>query len=140
MTESPSLRTASAIITHDAMVEFAQHYDPQPMHVDDEAAQAGFFGQLIASGWYTLCLSMRLIVESRPFGPECSMIGMRVSDVVFEQPVTAGTEIYVRIETLSERLSARTQRRYASLRLVTHRAQDDAVIARQQWDVMVVAD
>lgn len=46
------------------MVEFARRYDPQPMHLDDDAARASMFGQLSASGWFTACLWMRRWVEA----------------------------------------------------------------------------
>ncbi len=54
------LRTISA----DEMVAFARAFDPQPFHVDPEAAKATFFGGLVASGWHTAALTMRLMVES----------------------------------------------------------------------------
>ncbi len=44
--------------------EFAAKYDPQPFHLDEEAAAASFFKGLAASGWHTAALTMRLIVES----------------------------------------------------------------------------
>ena len=44
--------------------EFAAKYDPQPFHLDEEAANASFFKGLAASGWHTAALTMRLIVES----------------------------------------------------------------------------
>ena len=47
-----------------AIKEFAAKYDPQPFHLDEEAAKATFFGGLAASGWHTAALTMRLIVES----------------------------------------------------------------------------
>jgi acyl dehydratase len=43
---------------------FAAEFDPQPFHLDGEAAQKSFFGGLAASGWHTAALSMRLLVES----------------------------------------------------------------------------
>jgi len=43
--------------------EFAAKFDPQPFHLDDEAASAGFFGGLAASGWHVAALTMRLLVQ-----------------------------------------------------------------------------
>ena len=43
---------------------FARQFDPQPFHLDEEAAQATFFGGLVASGWHTAAVTMRLQVES----------------------------------------------------------------------------
>ena len=53
-------RTGSVTLTRDSIVEFARHYDPQSMHMDEQAAKAGFFGRLVASGWQTLGVTMRL--------------------------------------------------------------------------------
>jgi acyl dehydratase len=47
-----------------AIKEFAGKYDPQPFHLDEDAAKATFFGGLAASGWHTAALTMRLIVET----------------------------------------------------------------------------
>jgi acyl dehydratase len=44
--------------------EFAARYDPQPFHMDDAAARGALFGGLVASGWHTAAVSMRLQVES----------------------------------------------------------------------------
>jgi len=43
---------------------FAQQFDPQPFHTDEEAAKSTFFGGLAASGWHTAALTMKLLVES----------------------------------------------------------------------------
>src|SRR3954454_15477322 len=49
-------------VTRDDIVEFAKRFDPQPFHVDDEAAASGPYGGLIASGWHTASLFMGLFV------------------------------------------------------------------------------
>jgi acyl dehydratase len=53
----------SVVVTEEAIVEFATRYDPQPFHVDPEAAADSPFGGLIASGWQTCALFMRLLVD-----------------------------------------------------------------------------
>jgi len=50
-------------ITREEILEFARRYDPQPFHVDEEAADAGPFGGLAASGWHTAAVFMRLFVD-----------------------------------------------------------------------------
>ncbi len=54
----------SVSVTEDEIVEFARQYDPQPFHVDPEAAKESVFGGLIASGWHTGAMWMRLYVDS----------------------------------------------------------------------------
>jgi acyl dehydratase len=56
--------TASLKLTPDAIKAFAAAFDPQPFHLDEVAAEKSFFGGLVASGWHTACLTMRLLVTS----------------------------------------------------------------------------
>jgi acyl dehydratase len=53
----------SVDVTEGEIIEFAQHYDPQPFHVDPAAAVDGPFGGLVASGWHTTALFMGLFVR-----------------------------------------------------------------------------
>jgi acyl dehydratase len=55
-------------VSEDAVLRFAREFDPQPFHADPEAAAAGPFGGLIASGWHTAALSMGLYVRSQLLG------------------------------------------------------------------------
>jgi len=50
-------------VTEDEIIAFARHYDPQMMHIDRDLAAKGPFGELIASGWHTVGLTMRLVVD-----------------------------------------------------------------------------
>jgi acyl dehydratase len=54
----------STVVTEGAIIEFARQFDPQPFHVDPEAAKGSVFGGLIASGWHTGAMWMRLYVDS----------------------------------------------------------------------------
>lgn len=58
--------TATTLVTEEAIKEFAAKYDPQPFHLDDEAAKATLFGGLAASGWHTAAMTMHLNVSSGP--------------------------------------------------------------------------
>ena len=68
---------------------FAREFDPQPFHVDEEAARHTFFGGLVASGWHTAAMSMRLFVDSdiKPVG---GSIGAGGSDLSWPRPVRPG--------------------------------------------------
>ena len=50
--------------TREEIIAFASQFDPQPFHLDDEAAQASVFGALCASGWHTCSMAMRLMVTN----------------------------------------------------------------------------
>jgi acyl dehydratase len=56
--------TGSITIDAEAIKDFAARFDPQPFHLDEEAARKTFFGELVASGWHTAALTMRLLVTS----------------------------------------------------------------------------
>ena len=58
------LELGSVTVTEEEITEFASRYDPQPFHVDAEAAKAGPFGGLVASGWHTTALFMGLYVRA----------------------------------------------------------------------------
>ncbi|OYX10396.1 MAG: dehydratase [Rhizobiales bacterium 32-66-8] len=53
----------SHLFTREEIIAFAQAYDPQPFHLDEEAAKRTHFGGLVASGWHTAAMWMRLFVE-----------------------------------------------------------------------------
>jgi acyl dehydratase len=78
---------------------FAAEFDPQPFHLDDEAARATMFRGLAASGWHTAALTMRLLVESelRPAG---GIIGGRIDELHWPRPVRPGDELRVESEVL----------------------------------------
>ena len=54
----------SRMLDRAAIVDFATEFDPQPFHVDEEAAKQSIYGGLIASGWQTCCVYMRLLCDS----------------------------------------------------------------------------
>lgn len=58
------MTTGSVSIDADAIKAFAAQFDPQPFHLDEDAARTSFFGGLVASGWHTAALTMRLLVTS----------------------------------------------------------------------------
>ena len=53
-----------ACVEREEVIEFATRFDPQPFHIDEQAAQASMYGGLIASGWHTVALVMRMMVDS----------------------------------------------------------------------------
>lgn len=92
--------TPSMHVTESDIVAFAILYDPQPMHLDTDAASRGPFGGLIASGWHTVAIAMRLIVDARPFGGG-PVLGLGTDEVRWPKPVRPGHTIRVEIEILS---------------------------------------
>jgi acyl dehydratase len=76
-------------ISEDEIKQFAAKYDPQPFHLDDEAARQTIFRGLASSGWHTAAIAMRLAVETRPFGPH-PLIGLGVDGLRWMLPVRPG--------------------------------------------------
>ncbi len=61
--EGDSIELGSHQVTEASIVEFARAYDPQPFHVDPEQARSSIYGGLIASGWHTAGIYMRMLVD-----------------------------------------------------------------------------
>jgi len=62
-------RSGEVTVSKEDIIRFAAEYDPQPFHLDEEAAKKTILGGLAASGWHTAAIAMRLAASSRPFGP-----------------------------------------------------------------------
>jgi acyl dehydratase len=77
-------------VTADDIKAFAREFDPQPFHLDEKTAEAGFFHGLIASGWHTAAITMRLMVESMPMGS--GSIGASV-ELTWTRPVRPGERL-----------------------------------------------
>ena len=90
-------------IDADAITAFAAAFDPQPFHLDDEAARRTMFGGLAASGWHTAALSMRLCLAS-DFRPAGGILGIG-GELSWLKPVRPGDALRVEIEVIETRLS-----------------------------------
>ena len=99
LTVGQSRTTGPLTVTEAEIIEFAEQFDPQPFHVDPEAAQDSVFGGLIASGWHTAAMCMRMLVEG-PIDDEAGLGGKGVDELRWKQPVTPGTTLHVRREIL----------------------------------------
>ena len=83
-------------VTAEEIVAFAREFDPQPFHVDPEAARGSFFGGLVASGWHTAALTMRNFVDA---GVDLAggIIGAGMEYLRWPAPLPAGDTIRTRI-------------------------------------------
>jgi acyl dehydratase len=87
------------------IVTFARQFDPQPFHVDPQAAREGPFGGLIASGWHTCAVGMRLMVEQY-VGRTVSLGSPGIEDIRWLRPVRAGDTLSYSRTVLESRASA----------------------------------
>lgn len=93
-------------VTREEVIEFASKYDPQPFHLDDDAAAKTFFGRLSASGWHTAAMTMRLMVETMQQGEAQAGLGSPgVDELKWIKPVYPGDVLRVEMELLSKRRS-----------------------------------
>jgi acyl dehydratase len=76
---------------------FAKAFDPQPFHLDEEAAASSLFGGLAASGWHTAAMTMRLLVESVPLAG--GVIGAG-GEIAWPRPTRPGDVLTVESEVL----------------------------------------
>ena len=88
----------------DRMKAFAAEFDPQPFHLDEAAAADSVFGGLVASGWYTAALAMRLLIES-DFKVAGGLVGAGTEEMRWPRPVRAGDVLRVESEILDVRPS-----------------------------------
>jgi acyl dehydratase len=105
---------------------FAEQFDPQPFHLDAEAAKATFFGGLVASGWHTAAITMRLLVESGlPIAG--GLIGAG-GEITWHNPTRPGDVLQVESEVLELRPSrSRPDRGIATIRIETRNQRGDTV-------------
>ena len=91
-------------VTADDITGFAALYDPQPFHLDEEAARGSAFGGLAASGWHTAAMTMRMLVES-DFWPAGGIVGAGMDELRWPRPVRPGDELRIETEILEVRPS-----------------------------------
>ena len=91
-------------IDENRIKSFASEFDPQPFHLDAAAAQHTIFQGLVASGWHTAAVTMRLLVESelRPAG---GIVGAGLDELRWPRPVRPGDELNIECEVLEVRPS-----------------------------------
>lgn len=86
-------------VTRDEIVAFARKFDPQPFHVDEDAARASPYGGLIASGWHTMAMCMRMMVDGYIRGTE-SMGSPGIDELRWLKPVRPGDVLRLRQEVV----------------------------------------
>ena len=86
-------------VTEAEILEFAEKYDPQPFHTDPEAAAESMYGGLIASGWHTAAMLMRMFVDG--FLSETAALGSPgIDELRWRAPVRPGDTLSARIEVV----------------------------------------
>ncbi|MFF1920452.1 MaoC family dehydratase [Streptomyces sp. NPDC058221] len=94
----------SLVVTEQEIIGFAAQFDPQSFHLDPAAAKNGPFGGLIASGWHTVALMMKLFAEHY-LSTVASLGSPGVDELRWLEPVRPGDRLHLRVHTLDTRLS-----------------------------------
>jgi len=115
-------------VTEAEIIEFADQYDPQWFHTDPErAAEQSMYGGLIASGWHTASMSMRLLVEC--FLDEAATLGAKgVDELRWHKPVQPGDRLSVRAAVEAKTVDS-DRRGTIRLRVETSTADDEVVFS-----------
>jgi acyl dehydratase len=131
-----SFRSGSVRVELEAIKTFAAQFDPQPFHLDEEAAKTSLFGRLVASGWYTASLTMRITVDS-DFKIAGGAIGLGVDEIRWPRPVYPGDELHVESEILELRPSrSNPERGIVKMRSATIN-QNGEVVMQQTTNLIV---
>jgi acyl dehydratase len=88
--------------TESQIIDFALHYDPQPFHINREAAAQSAMGGLVASGFHTLAFSFRLFID-QGWLRACSIGGAGLSEVRWIRPVRPGDTMRGRVTVIDSR-------------------------------------
>lgn len=99
-----ALAFGSITVEEAEIIDFARRFDPQPFHTDREAARQSIYGNLIASGWHTAGLMMRLLVEHY-LSPGASLGSPGVDELRWLKPVRPGDVLSVRVTVLEAAVS-----------------------------------
>jgi acyl dehydratase len=114
-------------VERECIKAFAAEFDPQPFHLDEDAARRTIFGGLAASGWHTAALTMRLLVQSE-FKPAGGIVGAGFDEFRWPLPVRPGDELSVESEVLEVRASkSRPNQGVIKVRTTTRNQKGEAV-------------
>jgi len=119
--------------TREAIIAFATQFDPQPFHLDEEAARASVFGALCASGWHTCSMAMRLMVDH--FLVDSSSMGSPgLENIQWHKPVLPGDTLHLQVRITDTR-PMRSRPHVGMVRMVWEmsRQGDEKVLTMKGW-------
>lgn len=102
-------------VTREEVLDFARKYDPQPFHLDDEAAANTHFGRISASGWHTCAMVMRMLVDNLTERKQAGLGSPGQDELRWHKPVYPGDVLRVETELL-EKTRSRSRPEMGSMR------------------------
>ena len=103
LTQGDRFKSATYEVTEEQIISFAREFDPQPFHLDSAVARQTMFQGLIASGWHTAAITMRLFVQTLNFAE--GAIGLGVDELRWPNAVRPGDALQVETEIVDLRVS-----------------------------------
>ena len=120
-------QTGRLRVEKEAIFAFARQFDPQPFHLDEDAALRSPFQGLAASGWHTAAMTMRLLVDGE-FRPAGGILGVGFDELSWPRAVRPGDELHAQSEVLEVRPSkSRHDRGMIRVRTTTFNQNNEAV-------------
>lgn len=95
-------RFGSYRVTREEVVDFARKYDPQPFHLDDEAAAQTHFGRVAASGWHTCAMTMAMVVEEMQTSAHAGLGSPGIDELRWLKPVYPGDTLRCETEVIEK--------------------------------------
>ncbi|WP_417594157.1 MaoC family dehydratase [Parasphingorhabdus sp.] len=126
-------------VTREEVIEFATKYDPQPFHLDDEAAAKTHFGKLSASGWHTGSMAMRMIVDNFKKHEQAGLGSPGIDNLRWIKPVFPGDILRCESEIISKRRSeSRPEMGITIGRLTVFNQDDEPVMTMESTGLIAV--
>jgi acyl dehydratase len=123
-------------VSREEIVEFARQFDPQPFHLDDEAARKSLFGGLCASGWHTAALTMRMMCDAY-LNRSASLGSPGIENLRWTRPVYPGDTLRVRMTVLQARpMASKPDVGLMLSRWEVFNQHDEPVLTMEGWGMM----
>jgi acyl dehydratase len=127
LSEGEQLNCKPVFMTRESIIEFANHFDPQPFHIDENAANNSIFNGLVASSLHTLSACTRVVVEAQ--GDLAILSGVGMHEVNMFNPVRPGDTLFVEAWwTELKRSNSKPDRGFASIKCKVSNQSNEPII------------
>ena len=134
-------RFGSKTVVREEVIDFASKYDPQPFHLDDEAAAQTYFGRLSASGWHTGSMAMRMMVDNMKEHEQAGLGSPGIEDLRWLKPVYPGDTLCCESKVLEKRRSqSRPEMGLFKSQLTVFNQHDEPVMTMRSTGLIRVRD
>lgn len=131
----------SKTVVREEVIDFASKYDPQPFHLDDEAAAQTYFGRLSASGWHTGAMMMRMMVDNMKQHEQAGLGSPGIENLRWLKPVYPGDTLRCESEVLEKRRSgSRPEMGIIQSRMTVFNQHDEPVMTMRSAGLIRVRD